>query len=49
MGESINKAFEDYQKDLRNREKNLKYIMSFDTDETLEEMTKELKNKEIVL
>jgi basic membrane lipoprotein Med (substrate-binding protein (PBP1-ABC) superfamily) len=49
MGEKINKEYEDFQKYLNKKEKKLKLLVGFELDENLEEVIKELNNKEIVL
>ena len=49
MGEKINKEFEEYQKDLEVRNKKLKTIVRFEPDEEIEELLKELKDKELTL
>lgn len=49
MGEKINKEFEEYQEDLKNREKKLKTIVHFEPDEEVEKILDELKHKEIIL
>ena len=45
MEEKINKEFEDFQKELKTREKKLKLLVHFDLDENLDEALKELKEK----
>lgn len=49
MGEKINKEFEEYQEDLKIREKKLKTIVHFEPDEEVEQLLKELKDKQITL
>ena len=49
MGESINKEFEKYQKDLETRNKKLKIPVQFEADEKLDGALKELKDKEVTL
>jgi len=49
MGEKINKEFEEYQEDLKIREKKLKLLVSFNQDESIDEVLNELKEKEIIL
>lgn len=49
MGEKINKEFEEYQKDLKTRDKNLKPIVHFEPDEEIEKALEELKDKHITL
>ena len=49
MGEKINKEFEEYQKDLKTREKKLKTIVHFDPDEEVEQILKDLKDKQLTL
>jgi basic membrane lipoprotein Med (substrate-binding protein (PBP1-ABC) superfamily) len=48
MGEKINKEYEDFQKYLSKKEKKLKLLVGFELDENIEEVIKELNNKEIV-
>lgn len=49
MGEKINKEFEEYQKDLKIREKKLKTIVHFEPDEEVDKVLDELKDKHITL
>jgi len=49
MGEKINKEFEEYQKDLKTREKKLKTIVHFEPDDEIERALEELKDKQITL
>lgn len=49
MGDKINKEFEEYQKDLINRNKKLKLIPKFEVDESLEDTLNGLKGKQIEL
>ena len=49
MGESINKEFEKYQKDLETRDKKLKIPVQFEADKKLDGVLKELKDKEVTL
>jgi hypothetical protein len=49
MGDKINKEYEDFQKYLTKKEKKLKLLVKFGLDENIEEVLKELNNKEIVL
>ena len=49
MGEKINKEFEEYQKDLKTREKKLKPIVHFEPDDEIENALKELNDKQITL
>lgn len=49
MGEKINKEFEEYQKDLKTREKKLKTIVHFEPDEEVDKVLDELKDKNITL
>jgi hypothetical protein len=49
MGEKINKEYEDFQKYLNKKEQKLKLLVRFDLDENIEEVIKELNDKEIVL
>lgn len=49
MGEKINKEYDDFQKYLNKKEQKLKLLVRFDLDENIEEVIKELNNKEFVL
>ena len=49
MGEKINKEFDEYQEDLKTREKKLKTIVRFEPDDEVEKLLDELKNKKITL
>ena len=49
MGEKINKEYEEFQKYLNKKEQKLKLLVRFDLDENIEEVIKELNDKEIVL
>ncbi len=49
MGDKINKEYEDFQKYLNKKERKLKLLVGFELDENIEEVIKELNNKEIVL
>ena len=49
MGDKINREYEDFQKYLNKKEKKLKLLVEFNLDENIEEVLKELNNKEIVL
>lgn len=49
MGDKINKEFEKYQEELEIRKKNLKLPSHFELDENLDEILKEVKEKEITL
>lgn len=49
MGDRINREYEDFQKYLNKKEKKLKLLVKFNLDENIEEVLKELNNKEIVL
>ena len=49
MGDKINKEYEDFQKYLNKKERKLKLLVGFELDENIEEIIKELNNKEIVL
>lgn len=49
MGDKINKEYEDFQKYLNKKERKLKLLVGFKLDENIEEVIKELNNKEIVL
>lgn len=47
--DNINKQFDDFQKDLNEREKRIKYLTSFEIDEELDNIINELKDKKIDL
>lgn len=49
MGERINKEFEKFQEELKNREKKLKLITTFEPLDKLDDAINELKNKEVIL
>jgi hypothetical protein len=49
MGEKINKEFEEFQKNLKEREKNLRIKVKFEKDDKIEEELEELKEKEVIL
>lgn len=49
MGEKINKEFEEYQNDLKIREKKLKTIVIFEPNDEIEKALDELKKKQITL
>lgn len=49
MGEQINKEFEEFQKNLKEREKNLRIKVKFEKDDKIEEELEELKEKEVIL
>jgi hypothetical protein len=49
MGDKINREYEDFQKYLNKKEKKLKLLVKFNLDENIEDVLKELNNKEIVL
>ena len=49
MGEKINKEYDDFQKYLNKKEQKLKLLVRFDFDENIEEVIKELNDREIVL
>lgn len=48
MGEKINLEYEEFKKYLNKKERNLKYFVQFDMDENMEDMIKELNDKEII-
>lgn len=48
MGEKINLEYEEFKKYLNKKERNLKYFIQFDLDENMEDMIKELNDKEII-
>jgi uncharacterized HAD superfamily protein len=47
MGETINIEYEEFKKYLDKKEKKLKLFVNFDLDENIDEVLKELNNKEI--
>lgn len=47
MGENINKEYEEFQKYLKKKEKKLKLLINFGLDENIDDILKELNNKEI--
>ena len=49
MGEKINKEFEEYQKELKTREKKLKTVVHFESDDNVDKVLDELKDKKITL
>jgi hypothetical protein len=49
MGEQINKEFEEFQRNLKEREKNLKIRVKFESDERIEDELEKLKEKEVIL
>jgi hypothetical protein len=49
MGDKINKEYEDFQKYLNKKDKKLKLLVKFDLDENIEDVLKELNNREIIL
>lgn len=49
MGDKINKEYEDFQKYLNKKERKLKLLVGFELDENIEEVIKELNDREIVL
>ena len=49
MGDKISKEYDDFQKYLNKKEKKLKLLVKFGLDEKIEEVLKELNNKEIIL
>jgi len=49
MGDKINKEFEEFQKDLKTRNKKLKMVVNFEPEEKLETAIKELQDKKITL
>lgn len=48
MGEKINLDYEEFQKYLDRKEQNLKLIVRFGLDDDIDEILKELNNKEII-
>jgi hypothetical protein len=48
MGEKINLEYEEFKKYLNKKERNLKYFVQFDMDENMEDVIKELNDKEII-
>lgn len=49
MGDKINKEYEDFQKYLNKKERKLKLLVRFDLDKNIEDVIKELNNKDIKL
>ena len=49
MGDKINKEYEDLQKYLNKKERKLKLLVRFDLDKNIEDVIKELNNKDIKL
>ena len=49
MGDKINKEYEDFQKYLNKKDRKLKLLVGFELDENIEEVIKELNDREIVL
>ena len=49
MGDRINKEFENFQKDLEIRKKKLKLLIEFEPDKILDDVLKEINNKNITL
>lgn len=48
MGEKINKEYEEFKEYLDKKEQKLKLLVNFDLDNNIDEVIKELNNKEIV-
>ena len=48
MGEKINKEYEEFKEYLDKKEQKLKLLVSFDLDNNIDEVIKELNNKEII-
>jgi hypothetical protein len=48
MGEKINLDYEEFKKYLDRKEQNLKLIVRFGLDDDIDEILKELNNKEII-
>mgnify|MGYP003298460463 FL=1 len=48
MGEKINKEYEEFKEYLDKKEQKLKLLVSFDLDDNIDEVIKELNNKEII-
>ena len=48
MGEKINKEYVEFKEYLDKKEQKLKLLVSFDLDNNIDEVIKELNNKEIV-
>lgn len=48
MGDKINKEYEEFQKYLDKKERKLKLLVNFNLDENVDDILKELNNKEIV-
>ena len=48
MGDKINKEYEEFQEYLNKKERKLKLLVNFDLDENVDDVLRELNNKEIV-
>jgi hypothetical protein len=48
MGDKINKEYEEFQEYLNKKEQKLKLLVNFNLDEDVDDVLKELNNKEIV-
>lgn len=48
MGDKINKEYEEFQEYLNKKERKLKLLVNFNLDENVDDVLKELNNKEIV-
>lgn len=49
MGEQINKEFEKFQKELKIRNKKMKYVTTFEPLQKLDNVIDDLKNKDVEL
>ena len=48
MGDKINKEYEEFQEYLDKKEQKLKLLVNFNLDENVDDVLKELNNKEII-
>lgn len=48
MGDAINKEYDKFQKELKEREKKIKIMMKFKTDPAIDIALDELNNKEFI-
>lgn len=48
MGDNINKEYEEFQEYLNKKEQKLKLLVNFNLDENVDDVLKELNNKEII-
>jgi hypothetical protein len=48
MGEKINKEYEEFKKYLDKKDQKLKLLVNFNLDEDIDNILKELNNKEVI-